>query len=81
MFQPEEQRRKRLKLREDISNQWESNLLFLVGIYTIPCQSTGQSASHAHACFGVYSDHVWGGGRRKQVHYSVVKCHSFKWQS
>lgn len=71
MFQPEEQRRERLKL---ISNQWESNRLFFVGIYTIPCQSTGQSASRAHACF---VDHVWGGGR-KQVHLFCGKVSQLK---
>lgn len=81
MFQPEEQRRERLRLREDISNQWKSNRLFFVGIYTIPCQSTGQSASRAHACFVVHSDHVWEGGGRVQVHYLVVKCHNLRWQS
>lgn len=81
MFQPEEQRRERLKRQEDICNQWKSNRLFFVGIYTIPCQSTGQSASRAHACFVVRSDRVWGAGRKKQLHYSVVKCHGLKWQS
>lgn len=45
---------------------------FFVGISTTTFQSTGQSAGcrvHTHIVTLSISDHVWGGGGRKQVRY------------